>query len=130
VGDADAGANNLQNFPEITAAPITAGFVDLAGTLNSVASKAYRLEFFSGMGCHLAGNGEGRHFLGSLDVSTDGSGNTSFGNGMATFPVPAGHTLFTATATDPDGNTSEFSQCFGIADLILHADFEACSGFD
>jgi len=130
LGDGDAGPNNLQNFPEITAAPITVGFVDLAGTLNSVASKTYRLEFFSGVGCHPAGNGEGRHFLGSLDVITDGNGNASFGSGTASYAVPAGHTLFTATATDPDGNTSEFSECFGIADLILHADFEACSGFD
>ena len=63
----------------ITAAPITAGFVDLAGTLNSVASKTYRLEFFSGIGCHPAGNGEGRHYLGSLDVITDGGGNAPIG---------------------------------------------------
>ena len=130
VGDGDAGSNNLQNFPEITAAPITAGFVDLSGTLNSVASKTYRLEFFSGIGCHPAGNGEGRHYLGSLDVITDGGGNASFGSGTASYSVPAGHTLFTATATDPDGNTSEFSKCFGVADLILHAGFEACEGFD
>ena len=130
VGDGDSGSNNLQNFPEITAAPITAGFVDLAGTLNSIASKKYRLEFFSGIGCHPAGNGEGRHFLGSLDVITDGGGNASFGSGTASYAVPAGHKLFTATATDPDGNTSEFSECFGIADLILHAGFETCSGFD
>lgn len=130
AGDADTGSNNLQNFPEITAAPITAGFVDLAGTLNSVASKTYRLEFFSGIGCHAAGNGEGRHYLGALDVITDGNGNASFGSGTASYAVPAGHTLFTATATDPDGNTSEFSKCFGIADLILHAGFDACEGFD
>jgi len=130
VGDGDTGSNNLQNFPVITAAPITAGFVDLAGTLNSVASKTYRLEFFSGIGCHSAGNGEGRHFLGSLDVMTDGSGNASFGSGTASYAVPAGHTLFTATATDPDGNTSEFSECFGVADLILRAGFEGCSAFD
>ena len=130
VGDGDAGANNLQNYPVITAAPITAGFVDLAGTLNSVATTTYRLEFFSGVGCHAAGNGEGRHYLGALDVITDGNGNASFGSGAASYAVPAGHTLFTATATDPDGNTSEFSQCFGIADLILHSGFEACEGFD
>jgi CSLREA domain-containing protein len=129
-GDSDTGANNLQNFPQITAAPITAGFVDIAGTLNSLASTSYRLEFFSGIGCHLAGNGEGRHFLGSLDVITDSNGNASFGSGAASYAVPAAHTVFTATATDPSGNTSEFSGCFGIADLILHADFESCSGFD
>jgi hypothetical protein len=130
VGDGDTGSNNQQNFPQITAAPITAGFVDLAGTLNSVASKTYSLEFFSGVGCHPVGNGEGRHYLGSLDVMTDSNGNASFGSGTASYAVPAGHTLFTATATDPDGNTSEFSQCFGIADLILRSGFEACSGFD
>ena len=130
-GDADTGSNNLQNHPVITAAPVAAGMVDLAGTLNSLPAKTYRVEFFSGLGCHPAGAGEGRNFLGARDLLTDVSGNASFGNGSAMFSIPNGHSVFTATATDPDGNTSEFSQCFGTPVLLFHDDFEgSCAGYD
>jgi CSLREA domain-containing protein len=131
AGDGDVGPNNYQNYPVITSAPIVAGQVDLGGTLNSVAGKTYRLEFFSGIGCHASGHGEGRQFLGALDVITDGNGRASFGSGAAQFPLPAGDDVFTATATDPDGNTSEFSECFGTPDLIFGNGFDGgCSGLD
>jgi len=131
AGDLDTGSNNQQNHPVITAAPVAAGMVDLAGTFNSLPAKTYRVEFFSGVGCHATGSGEGRNFLGARDLITDVSGNASFGNGLAMFAIPNGHSVFTATATDPDGNTSEFSQCFGIPDLLFHSDFEgACAGYD
>jgi len=130
-GDADTGPNNLQNHPVITAAPVAAGMVDLAGTLNSLPAKTYRVEFFSGLGCHPTGAGEGRHFLGARNLVTDVSGNASFGNGSAMFAIPNDHSVFTATATDPDGNTSEFSQCFGTPVLLFHDDFEgSCAGYD
>lgn len=130
-GDLDTGSNNSQNHPVITAAPIAAGMVDLAGTLNSLPMVQYRLEFFSGLGCHPSGSGEGRHFLGAIDAVTNASGNASFGSGSAQFAVPAGHSVFTSTATDPGGNTSEFSQCFGIPALLFHDDFEgSCAGYD
>jgi CSLREA domain-containing protein len=131
VGDLDTGSNNLQNHPVIAAAPVAAGMVDLAGTLNSLPATTYRVEFFSGQGCHPTGAGEGRKFLGARDLPTDVSGNASFGNGTAMFAIPAGHSVFTATATDPDGNTSEFSQCFGTPVLLFHDDFEgSCAGYD
>ncbi|HSC09696.1 MAG TPA: CSLREA domain-containing protein [Rhodanobacteraceae bacterium] len=131
VGDLDTGSNNLQNHPVITAAPVAAGMVDLAGTLNSLPAKTYRVEFFSGLGCHPTGSGEGRNFLGARDLLTDVSGNASFGSGSAMFAIPNGHSVFTATATDPDGNTSEFSQCFGTPALLFHDDFEGgCAGYD
>ncbi|HET7064936.1 MAG TPA: CSLREA domain-containing protein [Rudaea sp.] len=130
-GDADTGSNNLQNHPVITAAPVAAGMVDLAGTLNSLPAKTYRVEFFSGLGCHPTGSGEGRNFLGARDLLTDVSGNVSFGSGSAMFTIPNGHSVFTATATDPDGNTSELSQCFGIPALLFHDDFDGgCAGYD
>ena len=109
LGDADTGANNLQNYPVITGLTIANGNVTINGTLNAEASKTYRLEFFANASVDPSGYGEGQTFLGFKDVTTNGSGDTSF---SVNFPVTGTSTAFTATATDPDGNTSEFSAAF------------------
>ncbi len=109
LGDADTGANNLQNFPVITGLTFGLGEVTIDGTFNSEASKTYRLEFFSNESVDPSGYGEGQTFLGFEDVATDGGGDAVF---SVTFPVVGTSTAFTATATDPDGNTSEFSAAF------------------
>ena len=112
AGDGDAGANNLQNFPVLTSA--TSGSTTIEGTLNSASNTQFRLEFFANTACDPSGFGEGETFLGSTDVTTDGSGNASF---TVTFPatVPVGQ-FITSTATDPDNNTSEFSQCIDVVE--------------
>ena len=109
TGDGDSGANNLQNFPIITAATITSGSVNVLGTLNSVANKMYSLQFYSNTSCDPSGNGEGKTFLGSGNINTDGSGNASFNFNLG---LKGGGQIITATATDPQGCTSEFSKCF------------------
>ncbi|MCM3903249.1 MAG: DUF4214 domain-containing protein, partial [Pyrinomonadaceae bacterium] len=109
AGDADTGANNLQNFPALTSAVVFTSSTAVAGTLNSTANTAFRLEFFSNTSCDASGNGEGQTFLGAINVTTEAGGNVSFT--ITTLPaIPIGR-LITATATDPTGNTSEFSQC-------------------
>lgn len=127
-GDGDSGPNNRQNYPVITSAVVANGNVTLSGTLNSVPSTTYRLEFFANAACDATDFGEGETYLDSIDVTTDADGNASFGP-MA-IAVPAGKLEFTATATDPDGNTSEFSQCVGPHDHIFAADFDSiiCGG--
>jgi uncharacterized repeat protein (TIGR01451 family) len=105
AGDADTGANNLQNFPVLTAAASSGGATTVDGSLNSAPSTTFRIEFFSSAACDAAGNGEGRTLVGFTNVTTDASGNTTFSASVA----PAA--VVTATATDPNGNTSEFSQC-------------------
>jgi CSLREA domain-containing protein len=107
TGDGDSGPNNLQNFPVVTSA--TTGSITVQGTLNSKASTTFTLQFFSSPVCDPAGYGEGQTFIGSVDVTTNSSGNTSFSQAFAG-TVPEGY-FVTATATDPNGNTSEFSQC-------------------
>ena len=112
--DTDTGPNNGQNYPVITSASFGGSMVTLSGTLDSVASTMFRLEFFSSQSCDPSGFGEGQAFLGSTTVTTDGSCNASFGPLM--FSLPTGHTVVTATATILDGagspiETSEFSQC-------------------
>jgi len=127
-GDTDVGANNLQNYPVITSAPIAAGVATISGTLNSTPDKAFRIEFFANDRCDPSGFGEGRQFIGSIPAAlTDGSGNAAFN--AVPFPVAGAGVVFTATATDPDGNTSEFSQCFGTPDDLFNNGFEpSCPG--
>ena len=111
--DGDLGGNNRQNFPVITSSSSGAGMVMLSGSLDSLANSTFRLEFFSSAAGDPSGNGEGRTFLGALDnVQTNGSCIANFG--PVSFPVPAGQSVVTATATRLDGSlnpieTSEFS---------------------
>ncbi len=75
-GDLDGGPNNLQNFPVLTSA--TAGSLNVIGTLNSVSSTIYRLEFFSNPSCDASGHGEGETYIGFLDVTADADGDAVF----------------------------------------------------
>lgn len=106
-GDADMGANNLQNFPVLPSSQTVAN--GTKGGLNSTPNTAFRLEFFSSPECDPSGFGEGKTFLAFTSVITDGSGDAPFNVTFST-SVPVGYYI-TSTATDPDGNTSEFSQC-------------------
>jgi hypothetical protein len=107
--DVDTGPNNLQNYPVLTSATSGGGNTTVQGSLNSVANTTFRLEFFDNTPCDPFGNGEGETFIGSADVMTDGNCNATID---ATFPVAvaSGHVI-TATATDPNNNSSEFSAC-------------------
>jgi len=118
TGDADMGANNLQNFPVLNSATSGSG-TTIEGTLNSTPNTKFRLEFFANTECDPSGYGEGETFLGFTNVTTDDSGNVAF---TVTFPdtVPGGH-FITATATDPDGNTSEFSACLQVTTAVVEA---------
>jgi hypothetical protein len=108
--DADTGANNLQNYPVITTVANTVGAVNITGTLNSTASTTFRLEFFRNDVIDPSGYGEGQVFLGFANVTTDGSCNATFN---VNFPAASGAGHITATATDSNGNTSEFSAAIG-----------------
>jgi hypothetical protein len=107
-GDVDPGPNNLQNFPVLTSAASSATTTTINGTLNSEASKTYRLEFFANVTCD-GTHGEGQTFLDATSATTDGAGNATF-NASLPVAVPVGQVV-TATATDPNNNTSEFSAC-------------------
>ena len=113
-GDSDTGPNNLQNFPGLTGAISGGGLTVVAGTLNSKPNTTYRLEFFfNDVGtCDPSGHGEGRYFLGSTDVATNGAGNASFSSGYSA-SLGSGRPVV-ATATDPAGNTSEFAACVNV----------------
>lgn len=107
-GDADTGANNLQNFPVLTAFATAGGTTHISGTLNSLPGLLFALEFFSNPTPDPTGYGEGQIFLGLSTVTTNASGNVSFAKSFAT-TVPSTYCI-TATATALDSCTSEFSQ--------------------
>lgn len=112
AGDLDAGANDLQNFPVLTNAWPSL----IEGTLDSRASTSYRLEFFGNLECDPTFHGEGRFFFAATDVMTDPAGHAGFAVPLAVV-LPPGF-LVTATATDAEGNTSEFSRCLAVSDLV------------
>ena len=97
------GPNNLQNFPII----VTTAAGRLQGWLGgSTPGTTYRIDVFAGTGLTTSGAGEAQTYLGSLDVTTDGQGQAVFD---VPFTPPPGLPIVTATATDPQGNTSELS---------------------
>jgi hypothetical protein len=103
LGDADTGANTLQNFPVITSAKTVSGKTTIKGTLNSRPNAGYLIQFFSN-----PSGDEGKKFIGQKSVTTDASGNASF-TFTPSSVVKVGQTI-TATATKTsNGNTSEFS---------------------
>jgi len=106
TGDPDTGANQLQNFPILTAATNTPAGVTIVGTLNSRPSSTYALDFYSNLLPDPATNGEGQVYLGSTSVTTGADSNANF---IVTVPLVAVGRFISATATDSDGNTSEFS---------------------
>jgi CSLREA domain-containing protein len=108
-GDDDIGPNNLQNFPLLTFQTASGGNLNLTVSLNSKPNTSYHVEIFSNPSCDPSGFGEGKTFNGPTSVTTNASGN-----GSTTAQIPIGlfpGSYLTATATDPDGNTSEFSPC-------------------
>lgn len=108
-GDSDGSSNGLQNYPVLNSASSGGGNTTIQGTLNSKASTTFTLDFYANTACDPNGYGEGQTYLGSATVTTDAACDASF---TASLPivVPAGQVV-TATATDPAGNTSEFSTC-------------------
>ena len=125
LGDADTGPNNLQNYPKITSVTAAGGNVTISGSLNSTASTTFRLEYFTNAMANASLFGEGQTFLGFSDVTTDGTGNATYN---VTFPLVAPIGPITATATDPDGNTSEFSAAFGTNLLNISTRLKVLTG--
>ena len=113
AGDADSGANNLQNFPVLTSASSSGGNTTISGSLNSTASTTFRIEFFSSSTGDSSGYGEGQNYLGFATVTTNGSGNATFNANLVGVSL-ASLDVVTATATvdlggGNYGSTSEFA---------------------
>jgi CSLREA domain-containing protein len=134
--DADAGPNNLQNFPAITSITATAGSTTVNGVLSSRPSSTYRLEFYASTDRDPSGFGEGQIYLGSLDKTTDADGVLTFAASLPAAPAGSNYISVTATditvrapATTPANDTSEFSGAFPIAGCSLTVTNTADAGF-
>jgi parallel beta-helix repeat protein len=105
-GDVDMGDNNLMNYPVLELAKATPGKLIVKGYIDTPNSKTVTIEFFANPvpnpGGDASGHGEGAVYLGSDQPNPQGKFT-------ATLPTVTPGTLITATATDAEGNTSEFA---------------------
>jgi Right handed beta helix region/Calx-beta domain/IPTL-CTERM motif len=127
-GDPDTGANNRQNYPILTGAVVTGGSTFVAGNFNSTPARTFRLEFFGSPTADPTGFGEGRTFLGAVNVTTDATGDAEI---AATVAAVAPGTVITSTATDLTAlDTSEFSNAVpaGAAATLNIADTSVLEG--
>ena len=114
-GDSDGGGNGQQNFPMLTSINGVGANTVISGVLNSTPNTTFRIEFFGNDAIDQTKYGEGQLFAGFTNVTTDASGNATF---SASVPRVTSGRSVTATATDPNGNTSEFSTSIPIGQLL------------
>lgn len=111
VGQITAGPNRFQNFPLLTSAAVTGTQTIVQGTVNSTPPASFRVELFANDLPDPSGYGQGQRYLGFAMT-------TSNGTFMATLPAVAAGTFITATATDPQFDTSEFSPAIVVIDRV------------
>jgi hypothetical protein len=102
AGEANAG----QNYPTLTNV-CSGGGTRIGGTMEAGAGKSYTLQFFSSPAGNALGYGEGKVFLGQTNVTVGAMCSANFSTYLPV-AVPPGWVV-TATATDTNHNTSEFS---------------------
>jgi CSLREA domain-containing protein len=103
LGDEDTGPNGLQNFPVLNSAVASGDATTIKGKLNSAPDETFKIRFFS----NPENTDEGKTFLGQKSVTTNVDGAAQF-TFVSARSVPVGRPI-TATASDSDGNTSEYS---------------------
>ena len=118
------GPNNFQNSPVLKSAAGNARTTTVSGTFGSRTfnpspyqpNTIITLDFYANGSPDRSGNYGGQNYLGSYRVRTDGNGYVAFTTPKDVLAAaPAGVKYVTATATDPGGNTSEFSLGLGVA---------------
>jgi hypothetical protein len=105
--DLGSGGNNGENAPTLVAVGAVDAYTGVAGTLSSLPSTSFILDFYASVpSADPSVPVEGARWLGDRGISTDSNGNAAF---SLLLPALAPGEVVTATATDPSGNTSEFS---------------------
>ena len=110
--------DGVQNYPLITSVEI-ADSLRISGSLSSVPTSRYAIEFFAGTACEAGESGADAYALGTRVVTTDNTGQSNF---AFAFPVPVSNTAaVTATATSAVAGTSELSACAFATEIELPA---------
>jgi hypothetical protein len=102
-GDADSGANNLQNFPVLTTAIGTPVQLVIVGSIDTTDANTLVVDIYASVVADSSGFGEGQTLIGSVTPTSAGRFT------LILAPQPKG-TVISATATDSHGNTSEFAR--------------------
>ncbi len=113
AGDADAGANLLQNYPVLSTVSTSGTQVIINGSLNSTASTTFRIEFFASATADGSYYGEAERYLGFTTVTTDGSGDATISETLSAVVAAGEHVTATATVIDDAGQV-------GIDDLLAY----------
>ena len=103
----EPGPNNWQNYPILSRALYDGTSARATGKLFGAPSQTHLIQLFQSGRPDPSGFGEGERHLGSLRVVTDSTGEATF-TIVAPMEIAGGY--LSATATDPNGNTSEFSR--------------------
>lgn len=101
-----AGPNDLQNYPIITNAFGYSGSTIVQGNFNSLPNGNYFLDFYYNSAPDFSGYGQGQVYLGSIQVTTSGTGNAFFAYTNASGNYSGQYLV--ATATSVRGDSSEF----------------------
>lgn len=107
--DIDTGPNNLQNFPILDSSRVAGDQLIIHGRLNSTPNTQFQIDLFENNDYNPSHFGEGELWSKVFSVTTNDSGNVSFIDSIQ-IVIGAPPRFITATATDAQGNTSEFSQ--------------------
>ncbi len=102
-GDADSGANNLQNKPVLSSAKTGGSTTTIEGTLESTPNMTFRIQFFS-KPFSADPDVEGMYLVGEKFVSTDATRRVTF-----TFQPSSAVAVGDAVTATTGGNTSGFS---------------------
>ena len=100
-------ANHLQAAPVLTAVLPDNPSTSVQGTLSALANTTYTVQIFASNAKDPSGFGQGQTPVYTTTVTTDATGNAVF-NITGVTGIVSGQWV-TATATDPTGNTSAFS---------------------
>jgi hypothetical protein len=102
-------ANDNQAAPVLTAVSSSSSGTTISGTLHSIASTTFRVEFFANPTPANLANTQGQTLLGSIYMTTDAGGNATFtASGLAALPAGQNYLTATATVATPAGSGYTF----------------------
>lgn len=116
--DSDTGPNQFQNYPVLSFMTNDPSRIQVH--LQSAAETTFQIELFGSPQNDPSGFGEGQYFLGTRVATTDSRGQATI---EMECELPSIDIRFlSATATDPNGNTSEFGP---VLELPIGADTDS-----